>query len=138
MRLLIEDAHLLPVIDVSVPGGAYDTLSKTGWKVNGAATSWTYSNPVPVGGVLNKVSLKKGKTPGEMKFKASGKKGAFATTSPTSPVTATLILDPPSAATGLCGEAAFAAAACAFKSGATLTCKSDGVTTAPGGYNCAI
>src|SRR5262249_35825265 len=39
-RLLLTSATGATLLDVTVPQGAYDVPTKTGWKVNGALTAW--------------------------------------------------------------------------------------------------
>jgi hypothetical protein len=69
------------VLDTAVPGGAYDLLGKTGWKVNKAGTNWTYVGPkTGAAGGITKVVLsdKSAKTPGLVTFAIVGKEGSYA------------------------------------------------------------
>jgi hypothetical protein len=110
-RVLVEG-----VIDATIPGGAYDSTTKTGWKT-GKNGSFTYKNGS--GGVSGIVRLAlKGskKVPGTIKFAVVGKKGSYPVDPAHLPSQATLILD---AAAGQCGDAHFPgpppAPACVYK-----------------------
>jgi cysteine-rich repeat protein len=120
-RVVVTDADG-PLIDAIVPAGAYNSATKTGWKVNKSGTTWTFSSPTVVDDAINKVVLKpKGS---QITFIITGKKGAFAIPPLTLPLQATLVLDPPLAMNGECGEANLTAAHCAFNAAqTTLICK---------------
>ena len=97
------------VVDLTIPGGAFDPATKTGWKAKQG--SFKYH-----GGTL-KVSLAAStKTPGLVKFMVAGKTGSYVVDPAHLPRQATLILD---AAAGQCGEAGFAGPApapvCVYK-----------------------
>lgn len=121
VRVRLEDADEA-LFDVTVPGGAYNTITKTGWKLNTPGTQWKFSSPIAVGGAITQVTLTK-KTP-QIKFVVKGKKGAFAALPVTAPVTTTLVLTPPLGLTGACSDVSFSGAQCAFNAGQkTLTCQ---------------
>jgi len=112
------------VTETAVPSGALDKTTKSGWKVNGAGTAWTFSSKNPVGALgITKVSIKSvSKTPGLLKIAVTGKNGSIPVTGADLPLTATVILDP----VGQCGQAAFTGAdqACAFNGKQSkVTCK---------------
>lgn len=110
-RVLVTDASGT-VADVAIPPGLVDPETKIGWKPNKAGTSWTYANKVGLEGIT-KVSVKTTtKTPGLVKFKVTGKNGAFPTTPAALPLAATFTLAP----AGQCGAADFAGplATCEF------------------------
>src|SRR5262245_15978325 len=91
------------VADVVIPPGAVDPVTKIGWKANKSATSWSYANKAGLAGIT-KVSVKTtAKTPGLVKFKVTGKNGAFPTTPAALPLAATFTLAP----AGQCGAADF-------------------------------
>src|SRR3989441_3374439 len=100
VRVLVDG-----VLDATIPGGAFDPATRTGWKAkkNGA---FTYHNGE--GGILGiaKVALKpSSQTPGLVQFAVAGKTGSYAVDPAHLPRHATLILD---AAAGQCGDAGFA------------------------------
>jgi cysteine-rich repeat protein len=129
-RLLIVDALGAPVVDTMVAGGAYDTGLRTGWKVNGSATAWTYKNPGthPQGLTLVGVKLVPA-TPGLVKVKAKGKAGTYPVNLSALPLRATLVLAPPTAQAGECVEAIWPAvppagpSCVATPTGTTVRCK---------------
>lgn len=130
VRVLVVGATGTEVVDATIPGGAYDSATRTGWRVNGAATSWSWKGPGTTTAGIVKVGVKlKPSQPGFVKFKVSGKNGTYTVTSPDLPVTGILVLDPPAATSGQCIEARFPATppakpSCSLQSGgATLKCK---------------
>lgn len=130
VRVLVVGATGTDVVDATIPGGAYNSATRTGWRVNGANTSWTWKGPGTTTEGIVKVGVKlKPSIPGFVKFKVSGKNGTYTVTSPDLPVTGILVLDPPAATTGQCIEARFPATppakpSCTLQSGgATLKCK---------------
>jgi cysteine-rich repeat protein len=128
VRILIDDTQGT-VLDATIPGGAFDLLTKTGWKVNKAGTTWTYRNGL--GGILGifRVTVKiVNETSGLIEFSVSGKNGSYPVPPANLPLRATLVIDAPLATTGQCGEARFPGPSptptCNFSvSGKTLTCK---------------
>jgi hypothetical protein len=122
VRVAIDDADGRAVVDVVVPGGAYDAFTRTGWKVNGSGTTWTYRNPAGVVGIT-KVSVKTSSgTPGLVVFRVTGRNGAYDAAGTTLPLHGLFALG----AAGQGGLATFAGPdrACALNAtGATLVCK---------------
>ncbi len=117
-RLLLAGTSGTPAIDAVVPGGAYDKTTRIGWKVNRSGTSWTYTNKVGIQGITKLVVKTVPKTPGVVKFTATGKNASFAAVSGDLPIRATLVLN----AFGICGDADFpGAGTCVF--GSKLACK---------------
>jgi hypothetical protein len=110
-RAIIVDSTGALVVDVTIPPGVYSTSNRAGWKVNGAATSFTYINagtviPLPQG--IKKFGIKRStKTVGLLKFSITGKNGSYAVNTANLPLIGTVILDVPNATTGLCGESKF-------------------------------
>jgi hypothetical protein len=106
------------VADVEIPGGAFDEVTKTGWKVNKAGTAFKFTSKTGVSGITT-VSVKgNAKQPGLQKLKVVGKQGAFPIAAPELPLAVTVVLEP----NGQCGTTAFAS--CTLNaSGATLKCK---------------
>jgi hypothetical protein len=126
-RVLIQDSTNAVVLDATIPSGAYDTGTKTGWRANAANTKWTYLNPMGVQGITkiavgNKDSVQ---TPGRVTFGVRGKNGGFAVAQGNLPLTGAVVFDPQA---GDCAAASFPGPAplpvCAFtSSGSTLKCK---------------
>jgi hypothetical protein len=130
VRVLVVGATGTQIVDTTIAGGAYDSGTRTGWRVNGAGTSWTWKGPGTATQGIIKVGVKRIQSiPGGIKFKVSGRNGTYTVTAPELPVTGILVLDPPAATGGQCVEARFPATppakpSCTLQSGgATLKCK---------------
>jgi parallel beta-helix repeat protein len=110
VAVVIEDAAGARVLDVTVPGGAYDSVTKVGWQAARSGTSWKYvdKSVVPPAGITT-VTVKdvSKKQPGLLKVKVVGKRGTYLVDTASLPLTGLLILDPPTAASGQCGVATF-------------------------------
>jgi len=123
VRLILTDLLDAPVLDVTISGGQYDQLTREGWTVNPAGTTYTYRNAgtvVPLVGGINKIVIKKNtRTPGLVTFSITAKNGSYPVGAASLPLFATLILDPPFAANNQCGEVDFAAPGriCTFAAG---------------------
>src|SRR5262249_19828150 len=80
LRVILADSTGAIVHDVTVPGGDYQTATKTGWKTDKQKRTWKYSNPALVGGLLNNARLAVNKhVPGSVSIKVHGQHGGFAT-----------------------------------------------------------
>lgn len=107
----IADAAGVPVLDVHVPGGAYDATTGAGWRAVPARRSWIYRNDgmAPPGGIAAiVVKDRSSHVPGLVRFKITGRRGTFPVEPSALPLEAIVILDPPTAETGQCGRATFA------------------------------
>src|SRR5262249_1146023 len=110
VRVLLSGATGTMLLDATIPGGAYDSLTKTGWKVNAVHTSWTYKSPGTGTDGIDKVGVKVDpNVPGAIKFGVKGKNGSYPLAAIDLPVTATLVLDVPTAIGGQCVEERFPA-----------------------------
>jgi hypothetical protein len=110
VRVLVDG-----VVDATIPGGAFDRATKTGWKAKKGA--FKYQNGQ--GGIMGivKVAVKvSAKTPGLVQFAVSGKHGTYSVDPAALPRQATFIVD---AADGQCGDAGFAGPApvCEYDAG---------------------
>ena len=133
MRFLIVDSTGAIPVDITIPGGAYNTSTKVGWKANGSGTSWLYKNsgnPTPLINGIQKMQLKKLSSPvGKFKFGVKGKNGNYPINGANLPLVGTIVIDVPNATTGQCGEAKFPAVppakpSCLSTSGGkTIKCK---------------
>ena len=110
------------MLDATIPGGAYSKVSKLGWRVNRAGTSFTYKNAslTPISGIVavNVKRLASGRT----KVTVRGKKSSYVVPPSDNALKATVVLDPPTAETGQCGEASFLGCT-RNPPGSRLTCK---------------
>jgi cysteine-rich repeat protein len=129
VRLLLTGATGAILFDVTIPPGAYDATTKSGWVTNGANTAWTYKSPGTSTQGIQKVQIKLDPTAsGAIKFTVKGKNGVYPVVATDLPVMATLVLDVPTAAGGQCVELRFPAVpptspSCTLIKGATLKCK---------------
>ena len=119
LRLVLKDSEGGPGSDATVSGGAYNPTTKTGWTAKGNLTTWAFSSPSSINGLISKVKLTAKPTiPGLVKFSISAGSGAYGYADPTKlPTRATLMLEPPS---GACGDTTFAS--CTFTKG-KLACR---------------
>lgn len=109
LRLVVLDVHGV-VIDALLPAGEIDFLTRVGWTVNAAGTSWTCRDPgkaAPAVAGIGKASLKRGKLVGAYRFAVLGKGGEYVVDAGAPPLRALAVLDPSGARTGQCGEAVF-------------------------------
>ena len=73
LRVLVSDSLGNTPIDVTIPGGAYNPVTKIGWKVNGSGTAWKYKNSTsPVNGIYKAQLKAYSSTPGKYKFGGQG------------------------------------------------------------------
>jgi hypothetical protein len=107
--VVVADAQGTHVVDVQVPGGAYDPVTRVGWTASPRGGAWEYvdRSAAPVGGITAvTLSDASRRTPGLVKFRVTGR-GGVPLNPAALPLTATLALDPPTAETGQCGLATF-------------------------------
>jgi parallel beta-helix repeat protein len=109
--IVVADAAGGRIVDVQLPGGAFDRATRVGWQTSAGGTSWTWldKRDAPAGGIT-KVRVKdlSRKLSGVVHVKITGKRGDYAVDTANLPLTGLVILDPPTAETGQCGEASFA------------------------------
>ena len=133
-RIVVYDNMNGTVLDATIPGGPYNSVTKVGWKVNATHTKWLYRNSgtsTPLISGINKIVIQdtSSRSPGLIKFGLGGRNGNYAVPPAKIPVKADMVIDSPKAMTGQCGEATFPGPppfipACIFNgSGATLRCK---------------
>lgn len=129
VRVVLVADDGTPRLDVTVPGGAYSTVTKVGWKLSGNGKTWTFvdRNPTPATGISQVVINNKdtAKTPRRVKVTVKGKKSTYPVVTADSPIQATVTLgDAADAALGLCGESAYTAPDCRFNVAQNrLTCR---------------
>lgn len=121
IRVLVDDQTHAVIVDETVAGGPYDSLLGYGWTTS--ASGWKYRSHTGPG--IVKVALKPSRrTAGAIQFSVKGQNGSWPVSPSGLPLRATIVLDPPYAMTGECGEANFAAASCAATgSGSTVRCR---------------
>jgi cysteine-rich repeat protein len=127
VRVLVGSAAGRDLVDAVLPPGAFDPAVGAGWKANGRRTVFKYVDSRKPGGLVS-VTIKLSPThPGRLRYAALWRNGAFQVSPAELPLTGTLVLDPPVATNGRCGEAVFSsttAPRCIFSaSRRTLRCR---------------
>ena len=108
--VVIEDTAGVRALDVTVPGGTYDPVTRAGWHVSQSGARWKYMNKgaTPPGGVTRLSIREMPKEPsGSLQLRVTGRRGAYAVNTFELPLAGLLVLDPPTAGTGQCGVATF-------------------------------
>jgi hypothetical protein len=125
VRVLIDGAPGTGnVLDVTVPGGSYNSSLLTGWKANSSGTTFKYLNKLGVQGITQVIVKLNVNEPGVVRFTVTGRDGSFGVTPAQLPLTGTFLLDVPIATTGQCGEMSFGDANCVMSgTGSTAKCK---------------
>jgi hypothetical protein len=135
VRLVVQDKNDDTVADWTIPGGAYSTVTKAGWKVHTFPTGMTaqYKNAGTVVPLIN--GIKKAQVRDEDRPRASrssapsARTGVYPIAMGDEPVKVTFIADPPIGETGsvlrdaLPGSGADGAELQLHRSGSTLRCK---------------
>lgn len=106
-------------LDAAIPGGAFGTATKVGWKLSGNGKAWRFvdRSASPAGGIVQVVLNDRNvtRTPRAVKVTVRGRKGTYPVVSGDMPVQAIVTLgDAGAAEQGLCGESAYAAPDCRF------------------------
>ncbi|MFM7736950.1 MAG: hypothetical protein ACKPBU_13345 [Alphaproteobacteria bacterium] len=128
-RVVLFDRTGTAVVDATLPAGAYAGAGTRGWKTNGARSLWQYLDRTssPVGGVtdLKAGDAGGGRSGGLVKLSAKGRRSTYAVRRGDEPLRAAVSLGSRSdSIAGACGEARFAAGACAFNgAGNAVSCK---------------
>lgn len=120
--ITVTDASAIEVLNLVIPGGAYDPVARAGWRVSSSGKRWRYVNksatpPAGITGVV--IKDLSSRTPGLIDFKVLGRRGDFAAAPDPVALTGALVLDPPTAETGQCG---LATAPCR-RDGRSITCR---------------
>lgn len=126
VRFRFEDPDQNEVLDVTIPGGAYNAALRVGWKATTAG--WKYKNVgriVPLIKGIGSITLTKDKVvAGRIKFLITGKRGFYPVFPDEIPLKVSFVVDSPTAETGQCGEAVMSSLECVFDSGHTkLQCE---------------
>jgi len=100
LRVRLVDLIRVTLLDVTVPGGAYDPSTRTGWTSPSRGHGWRYRGPA---GPAERITLTATEPAGAVRVRLRGE-APHPTTTPVLPLKLTFVLDPPLAMTGLCGE----------------------------------
>ncbi len=105
VRIHLTDALGNDVLDVTIPGGAYDTTTKTGWRHKDGGPTWTYKNPTGLLGIQT-VRVKQSVT--NVSWKVKGKGTSLRVGLDALPLVAEFQAAPATPQNGLCARAKFA------------------------------
>jgi uncharacterized delta-60 repeat protein len=124
VRVVLTGATGATLLDTTIPPGVY--VARSGWLANAAGTAWTYRTAATAG--VRKVVVRRASTTGAVRVSAKMKGGTYTVTPADLPVTATVVLDVPTAAGGQCLTLAFPATpparpGCTLGGGRTLRCR---------------
>lgn len=129
VRAVVRNATGQALVDETLPAGSYDAGTQTGWRVRTSArgATWTFSRPSTAGVVSRAVVRHRTNAPGVFRIRMKGAAGCFAAPVSDLPLSASVVLTPPQALDGQCGEARFPGApqpACATRGGgARVVCR---------------
>lgn len=129
VRVVLQADDGTTRLDATLPGGAYGTGTKVGWKLSGNGKTWRFTdkNASPAGGIAQVVINDKStaSTPRRVKIGVKGKKSTYPVVGPDAPIRAIVTLgDATAADQGLCGESDYAGSDCAFNGAQNkLTCR---------------
>ncbi len=126
-RVVVVDASGKALLDETVPGGAFDGTTKTGWRHALRSKQWVYARPSSRG--IHRVVLKSvARTSNLVQFVVDADLGS--TRLPTQaqlPLEGTLVIDAPVARNGQCGAAELGGAPpatpCKLPRGKRIVCK---------------
>ena len=129
LRAVVRNASGQALVDETLPAGSYDAGTQTGWRVRTSArgATWTFSRPSTAGVVSRAVVRHRTNAPGVLRIRMKGAAGCFAAPVSDLPLSASVVLTPPQAIDGQCGEARFPGMpqpACATRGGgARVVCR---------------
>jgi cysteine-rich repeat protein len=116
-------------IDIVVPAGVYDPVTRQGWKTDRSGIGWRFHGTDPaLPATRARVRLSLEGAP-RVTVTASGQRRSFASELPSMPLLLGFVLDPPAATSTVCGEFTFAGFVgmpppCALRSnGTVLSCR---------------
>ena len=123
-RVLVESVDQRPLVDIALPGGAFDGIS--GWKQNRERTRWVYSDrrrPAVHNGIVKLALEDRGREgPRRVAVRVRGRSGDYPARSGDTPIQAIVAIG--DGAGGECGETSFAVEDCSFNGrGTALTCR---------------
>jgi len=98
------------ILDVTLPPGAYDKTTKTGWQVNRTATQFNFKFPGGFQGITSAKLQTDSKRPNGWKVSVQAKNGTFPVLANRLPLEVTVVVDLPVATTGQCGRVTLPAA----------------------------
>ena len=121
IRLIVTDKTGLVVLDVTVPGGEYDPVTRRGWTALGTGVAFRYRDKDGTAGGIKRMTVKL-KAPGHLNVIAFGQDGEYLRPA-SAEADLAIIADPPLGDTQ-CGEAHFGPGDCRYRNGgAKFVCR---------------
>ena len=124
MRMLLRDATGGVLFDVYIPGGPFGSVD--GWTADAAHTRFRYNirpRHSPIRGIRT-ISLTRADN--VVRFRVAGKNSDYRVRESALPLSMSVVLDPPRAAAGICGETVLTSATCVFEgtgNGRRIVCR---------------
>lgn len=108
-RIRLLDALGRVVVDANLPAGPYVPALRRGWKTGNSGTRFLYRDrgAAPLAGLVKVGFTLESASPGVVRFKIEGKRADYRVRADGLPLRLALILDPPVATNGRCGEESF-------------------------------
>jgi uncharacterized delta-60 repeat protein len=124
MRVILEGASGDVLFDVAIPPGTL-VGPGPGWRTSPSGASYLFKSPTAVGGLARRIRVKLPPTrPRQVEVQIDGHGQDFSHVAAAAPLRVTLVVDPPGAVAGHCGEATFPGPApepaCSLASGQLL------------------
>src|SRR5206468_3734843 len=108
VRLIIAGAQGTR-LDVTIPGGAYADPPRRGWTIGASSARYIDRSGAPLSGITAvAVQDKSARALGLVRVTVKGKGGSYAISAADLPLSVEVIVDPPAAETGQCGDARYA------------------------------
>jgi parallel beta-helix repeat protein len=104
--VVITDHLGASVLAVTIAGGAYDPVTKVGWRTSATGKRWRYidKSGSPMNGIRSVVIKDlSNRQPGLIDFSITGRRGSYTVAPDAETLAGTVVLDPPTAETGQCG-----------------------------------
>ncbi|HZT07776.1 MAG TPA: hypothetical protein VFC51_12150 [Chloroflexota bacterium] len=127
LRVLVNDPVRRTIVDLGIPGGTYSSSAKTGWRTNARHSRFVFGGALVDGSMARATVVREVADHKRIRFLVKASRSSFERVF-VGPLSATLILDPPTAETGSCGELTFAGPpplpSCSFnRNRRLLTCR---------------
>jgi cysteine-rich repeat protein len=120
MRFVVTDGTGAVLLDITVPGGAYDPATHRGWTTNGSGVVYNYLDKEGSAGGIRRVLVKQ-RVPGSLRVVAFGQDGEFGLPA-SDAANIAIVADPPNGDTQ-CAEVHLGKDRCRFRNqGGKLLC----------------
>lgn len=123
VRVLIEDADGGTVLETTVPSGAWDPESRSGWRAKADGSAWRYDSPAVAGRLhVRKATVRLGREPARVDVSVATSRGQFTRGAEPLPWSLSVVVD---GAAGECATTAFTAPrrCVTGRDGAVVSCR---------------